>query len=139
MKHKTIILRLNEFLCLNSNGRHQTTPINWVLKRPTEFMACARAVRLRLRIIVVIREDSKSLTVWRFHCKSSTFPSVILRPECWTDQGLNPWPLAQQTGAYPTAVWSRISAFHCNIMFSFSILIFTLFSLQPVWFKPFTP
>ena len=29
---------------------------------------------------------------------------------------------------------SKISAFHCNLMFNFSVLISTLFSLQLVWF-----
>ena len=35
----------------------------WVFKRPTEFKACARAVRRSLRFIVVIQRDSKRLTV----------------------------------------------------------------------------
>ena len=56
---------------------------------------------------VVIQKDSKRVTVWRFHCRRSTFPSVILRPECCTDQGLNPGSPAQPTGAYPTELIGR--------------------------------
>jgi len=56
----------------------------WLLKRLTEFMA----------FIIVIQKDSKRLSVWRFHCRRSTFPSVILRPDrLWVLDGPVFWIL----------------------------------------------
>ena len=79
----------------------------WMVVRGLLHSMTTRAVRPDLRFFILKPEDCRCLNEY-----STNFFSVIERL-WWSDWGLNPWPLAQQTGALPTELtrqWLNISS-----------------------------
>ena len=54
-----------------------------------------KSCEMRSKVFRPYPRRLECLTICRCHNKASTFSSVILRPECWSSQGLNLWPPAQ--------------------------------------------
>ena len=75
--------------------------VMWVLLRLKEQIS-ESAVARDLRCIILIREDYKIKLFADVITMAALSSQLFKDPDCWSGQGLNPRPLARQTGALPT-------------------------------------
>ena len=73
------------------------------------FITCARGCETGPTVYHTYRRRPKSLTFADVITKTALSPQLVKDPECWSGQGINLRPPAQQTGTYPSYQFADVS------------------------------